>query len=272
MAPSPDSLVLVGAGRMGIALLAGWAARGIASATTTVIEPAPSTVLVDLCRAHDIKLNPEGPRRPAGVLVLAIKPQMLDAAVPALRELVGPATLVVSILAGKSLADIATRLPGVTGIVRAMPNTPAAIGRGISGLAATPGTLPPQREFAQRLLEAVGDAVWLPDEDKMDAVTAVSGSGPAYLFLFAEKLAEAGRAAGLPPDLAARLARKTVEGAAALMEAESATPPSTLRENVTSPGGTTAAALEIFNQKDALGVLVERAVAAAVARGKELSG
>lgn len=255
-----------------MALLAGWAARGIAGGTTAVIEPAPSEALVALCRAHGISLNPAGACGPAAVLVLAIKPQMLDAAAPALRELVSPTTLVVSILAGKSLADITARLPGVTGIVRAMPNTPAAIGRGISGLVATPETLPPQRDFAQRLLEAVGDAVWVPDEDKMDIVTAVSGSGPAYVFLFAERLAEAGRAAGLPADLSAQLARKTVEGAAALMEAEAATSPSTLRENVTSPGGTTAAALDIFNQKDALRVLVDRAVAAAVARGKELAG
>ena len=137
---------------------------------------------------------------------------------------------------------------------------------------ATPQTLAPQREFAQRLLEAVGEAVWVPDEAQMDAVTAVSGSGPAYVFLFAEKLAEAGRAAGLPADLAAKLARKTVEGAAALMEAEAGTSPATLRENVTSPGGTTAAALDIFNRGDAFGSLIERAVARAVARGKELAG
>lgn len=272
MTASSDALVLIGAGRMGTALLTGWAARQMAGRTATVIEPTPSPALVDLCREHGIRLNPGTPCGPAGVLVLAVKPQTLDAAAPILATLAGPKTLVVSILAGKSLADLAARLPGVTAIVRAMPNTPAAIGRGISGLVATPQTLAPQREFAQRLLEAVGEAVWVPDEAQMDAVTAVSGSGPAYVFLFAEKLAEAGRAAGLPADLAAKLARKTVEGAAALMEAEAGTSPATLRENVTSPGGTTAAALDIFNRDDAFGSLIERAVARAVARGKELAG
>ena len=257
---------------MGTALLAGWAGQGIAGRSTAVIEPMPSPALIDVCRKHNIRLNPDGLNRPAGVLVLAVKPQMLDAVSGTLSVLAGPATLVVSILAGKSLGDLASRLPGVTGIVRAMPNTPAAIGRGISGLVASPATLPPQREFAQRLLEAVGEAVWLPDEAHMDAVTAVSGSGPAYLFLFAEKLAEAARSAGLPPDLAGRLARKTIEGAAALMEAEPETSPAVLRENVTSPGGTTAAALAIFAEQDAFGTLMQQAVAAAVARGKELAG
>ena len=272
MSSSSDALVLVGAGRMGMALLTGWAAQSIAGRATTVIEPCPSPDLAALCHRYGIKLNPAGEQGPAGVLVLAIKPQMLDAVAPVLTTLAGPQTLVVSILAGKSISDIAARLPGVTSIVRAMPNTPASIGQGISGLVASEGTLSPQRIFAQRLLETVGDAVWIPDESLMDAVTAVSGSGPAYLFFFAEMLAEAGQDAGLPPDLASALARKTVVGAAALMAASPAIAPAVLRENVTSPGGTTAAALEILSGGDALKPLMRRAVAAAVARGKALSG
>jgi pyrroline-5-carboxylate reductase len=264
-------ITLVGAGRMGLALLAGWAARGLAGPGTRILEPAPSPALEALCRQHGMALNPPD-RHAAGTLVLAIKPQSLDAAAPLLGDLAGPDTLVVSILAGKSIADLAQRMPLAKAIVRAMPNTPAAIGRGMTGLVANAGTTPGQRATAQALLESVGEAVWIPDESLMDVVTAVSGSGPAYVFLFAEVLAAAGRACGLPEDLAMKLARGTVEGAAALMAASPDVAAATLRENVTSPGGTTAAALGVLMAQEGLSPLVERAVAAATTRGRELSG
>ena len=267
-----DPLTLVGAGRMGTALLAGWAAQGIVGAGTVVIEPAPADALSAFCAGNGLRLNPETLPAPASLLVLAIKPQMLDEAAPLLARLAGPQTLVVSILAGKSLDDLGARMPAARAFVRAMPNTPAAIGRGISGLVASAPTTGAQREVAQRLLEAVGEAVWLADEGQMDAVTALSGSGPAYLFLFAEALARAGEAVGLPADIAARLARRTVEGAAFLLEASPALTPMELRKDVTSPGGTTAAALDVLTAADGLAPLLERAVAAAAHRGRELRG
>lgn len=265
------ALTLVGAGRMGGALLRGWLANGFAGAGTIVIEPTPTPDLASLCATHGLSLNPVA-AKPANTLVLAIKPQALDAAAPMLAALTDADTLLVSILAGKSIADLSARVPKVRAIVRAMPNTPAAIGQGISGLVANDATATAQRAFAQALLEAVGETLWVPNEGLMDAVTAVSGSGPAYLFLLAETLAEAARAAGLPDDLAARLARKTVEGAAALMAGTPELTPATLRGNVTSPGGTTAAALGVLMADDALASLMRRAVAAAVRRGQELAG
>ena len=268
----PEGLVLVGAGRMGLALLSGWVSRGLAGKGTVVVEPVPSPDLQTLCMANRLALNPSGAARPADCLVLAIKPQALDAVAPGIAPYVGAKTLLVSILAGKSIDDLKARLPEVGAVVRAMPNTPAAIGRGISGLVAGPNASAAQKGEAEDLLSAVGAAVWLPDESLMDAVTAVSGSGPAYIFLLAEALAEAGRAAGLPGDVAATLARKTVEGAAALMEAAPSISPATLRENVTSPGGTTAAALSILMADDGLQALMRRAVDAAVRRGRELAG
>ena len=267
-----DGLVLFGAGRMGLALLSGWAANGLAGRGTVVVEPSPSPDLLALCEARGFALNPRSSGPNAQCLVLAVKPQALDGVVAAVSPYAGADTLVVSILAGKSIADLAARLPAARAVVRAMPNTPAAIGRGISGLVASAATTPAQQATAQTLLAAVGTTVWLADEAQMDAVTAVSGSGPAYVFLLAEALEEAGRAAGLPADVAARLARKTVEGAAALMETEGAIAPAKLRENVTSPGGTTAAALSVLMAADGLPTLMRRAVDAAVRRGRELAG
>lgn len=270
MAAAP--LMLVGAGRMGTALLSGWSQQGVAGPHTIVIEPTPSDDLKTFCAGNGIALNPPAPPGEAGILVLAVKPQMLDAVAPRVAPHVGPQTLLLSILAGKSIGDIEARFPRAQAIVRAMPNTPAAIGRGISGLVASAATTSAQRDVAGRLLEAVGETVWVPNEGLMDAVTAVSGSGPAYLFLFAEALAEAARAAGLPDDLAARLARATVTGSAALLSQSPRADPASLRRDVTSPGGTTAAALAVLMAEDGLGPLLERAVAAAVARGRELAG
>lgn len=268
----PRALTLIGAGRMGGALLRGWLDLGVAPEHVVVIDPVPGDELQALCAQKGVALNPPPPHRAADVLVLAVKPQMLDAAAADLAQHIGPQTLVVSIMAGKTIADIASRLPGAAAIVRSMPNTPAAVGRGVTGAVASAATSPAQRESAQALLSAVGAVVWLESEDLIDAVTAVSGSGPAYVFLLVEAMTEAGEKAGLPRDVAARLARATVEGAGELMHREPETAPAQLRVNVTSPGGTTAAALEVLMGADGLAALMTRAIAAAKRRAQELSG
>ncbi|MFO1115731.1 MAG: pyrroline-5-carboxylate reductase [Beijerinckiaceae bacterium] len=273
MTSRPSSIVLFGAGKMGFALLQGWADLGLVGPDVTVLEPFPSEELKALCAARGVRLNPpdEDLSRPQ-TLALAIKPQALDAAAPRLARLAGPQTLVLSILAGKGIADIQARAPEAGAIIRAMPNTPAAIGRGITAAAASPGVTAVHRAIADTLLSAVGAVDWVDDEGLIDAVTAVSGSGPAYVFLLAECLAEAGRAAGLPPDLAARLARHTVSGSGELMHRSPELQPSQLRVNVTSPGGTTEAALGVLMADDGLKPLMQKAVAAAVARARALAG
>ena len=258
---------------MGFAMLQGWADLGLVGPDVTVLEPYPSEELKSLCAARGVRLNPpDDELSQPQTLVLAIKPQGLDAAAGRIAALAGPQTLIVSIMAGKSIADIAARAPAAGAIVRAMPNTPAAIGRGITGAAASAGVTAVHRAIADTLLSAVGAVDWVDEEGLIDAVTAVSGSGPAYVFLLAECLAEAGRAAGLPADLAARLARHTVSGSGELMHRSPEVQPSQLRINVTSPGGTTEAALGVLMAGDGLEPLMKKAVAAAVARAKALSG
>lgn len=268
----PRALTLIGAGRMGGALLRGWLELGVAPAHVRVFDPQPGAELQALCAEKGVALNPPPPHRAADVLVLAVKPQMLDSAAADLARHLGDQTLVVSIMAGKTIADIAGRLPGAAAIVRSMPNTPAAVGRGVTGAVASAAVSPEQRDAAQALLSAVGDVVWLDSEDLIDAVTAVSGSGPAYVFLLVEAMTEAGEKAGLPRDVAAKLARATVEGAGELMYREQETTPAQLRVNVTSPGGTTAAALEVLMAADGMAALMTRAIAAAKRRAQELSG
>lgn len=266
----PASLVLAGAGKMGGAMLAGWLDAGLDPRRTTIVDPVPARPIVDLCTERGIALNPTDPE-PGAVLVLGIKPQGLDTAAPGLDRLIGRDTLLVSILAGKTIADLRGRLPRARAIVRAMPNLPASIGRGATGACASPEVTPAQRAAAEALLAANGAVAWLTDEAQIDAVTAVSGSGPAYVFLLAETLAEAGIAAGLEPEVARSLARATVAGAGALLDASPAEA-AELRRNVTSPGGTTAAALEVLMRPDGLGALMREAVAAARRRAGELSG
>jgi len=266
----PASLMLVGAGKMGGAMLAGWLDAGLDPAATTVIDPAPSEAMTRLCAERGVALNPQSPA-PAAVMVLAIKPQGLDAAAPDLDRLIGPETLLVSVLAGKTVANLRGRLPAAQAVVRAMPNLPASIGRGATGAFANHKVTPGGRASADALLSAAGTVAWLDDEDAVDAVTAVSGSGPAYVFLMVETLAEAGVAAGLPPDVAGRLARATVAGAGALLDADPAEA-GALRQAVTSHGGTTAAALSVLMAEDGLAPLMRRAVAAAKRRAGELSG
>lgn len=266
----PASLVLAGAGKMGGAMLVGWLDAGLDPHHTTIIDPVPTREIAELCAARGLALNPPV-AAPGAVLVLGIKPQGLDAAAPSLDRLIGRETLLVSILAGKSVADLRARLPRARAVVRAMPNLPASIGRGATGACANAEVSADQRVTAEALFAANGTVEWLADESQIDAVTAVSGSGPAYVFLLAETLAEAGIAAGLEPAVAHRLARATVAGSGALLDA-SPTEAAELRRNVTSPGGTTAAALDVLMRPDGLGALMRDAVAAARRRAGELSG
>lgn len=265
-------VLLIGAGRMGGALLDGWIAQGLDPRQAFIIDPALPDGAVDRLTRLGATLGatPSSTPKPAAIL-LAVKPQMAQGALPAAAAFAGPETVVISVLAGTTLATLGAGFPAGQPIVRAMPNTPAAIGRGVTGAYAAPSVREPQRALADRLLAAVGDVVWVEDETLIDAVTGVSGSGPAYVFLLVEALAQAGVAAGLPADLAQTLARKTVEGSGELL-ARSTDSPETLRRNVTSPNGTTAAALEVLMAADGLSPLMERAVAAAVRRAGELAG
>ncbi len=264
------SLVLAGAGKMGGALLRAWLERGYDPRKISVIEPRPSREVFELAESNGFALGP--PSRPPQVLVLAMKPQNLDEAAAGLAPFASRDTLVVSILAGKSIANLAARLPHATAIVRAMPNLAAAVGRGMAVLAANAAATPRQRATAEALFAATGRVEWLASEELIDAATAVSGSGPAYVFYLAEALARAGAAVGLPGEIAARLARATVEGAGELLFRCPESTVAELSENVTSRGGTTAAALEVLMAQDGLKPLIERAVKAAKQRAEALSG
>jgi pyrroline-5-carboxylate reductase len=262
------TIVLAGAGKMGGAMLRGWLARGLDPKNVAVIEPHPSEEISALA-AKGIRLNP-APKDAGAVaaMVVALKPQMFREAGPMLRSFAGPSTLVVSIMAGATIASIVEVCGG--SVVRAMPNTPAAIGRGITVAIAANDVSATQRAVADALLRATGLVEWIDNESLMDAVTAVSGSGPAYIFLLAEELARAGVEAGLPAELATKLARETVAGSGELLH-RSELPSATLRQNVTSPGGTTAAALEVLTGPGGMQSLLTRAVAAATKRSRELA-
>lgn len=262
----PGIIALAGAGKMGGAMLTGWLSQGLDPSRVVVIDPMPSAEIGALA-TRGVRLNPaEAPA--AETLVIAVKPQMFREAGPTLKRCIGASTLVVSIMAGTTIAALQEVVGGA--VVRAMPNTPAAIGRGITVAVPAPDVSAAQRATADALLRATGAVEWVEDEALMDAVTAVSGSGPAYVFLLAEELARAGVAAGLPEALATKLARDTVSGAGELLH-RSELSAATLRQNVTSPGGTTAAALSVLMGADGFGPLLTRAVAAATARSKELA-
>ena len=260
------TIALAGAGKMGGAMLTGWLAGGLDANRVMVVEPYPSDDINALA-ARGVRINPKNAGT-VDTLVVAVKPQMFREAGPALKQLVGPSTLVVSIMAGTTITALEQVCGGM--VVRAMPNTPAAIGRGITVAAPAKNVSAAQRATADALLRATGSVEWVDDEALMDAVTAVSGSGPAYVFLLAEELARAGVEAGLPADLATKLARETVAGSGELLH-RSELPSATLRQNVTSPGGTTAAALEVLMAEDGLQPLMIRAIAAATRRSKELA-
>ncbi|MEO1282682.1 MAG: pyrroline-5-carboxylate reductase [Pseudomonadota bacterium] len=267
-------LVLVGAGKMGGAMLAGLLKQGLNAEDIRVQDPAPPSEMVGVLAKHGITAQgaPLNLSKPASVVLLAVKPQIMETVLPTVRDLVGPGTLVISVAAGKPLDLYENALSPNTAIIRAMPNTPAAIGRGITGLFANASVSASQRDLCADILATLGHVVWLDSEDQMDALTAVSGSGPAYVFHMVEALAQAGVDAGLSEVMAMQLARNTITGAAALLDAESETPAAQLRENVTSPGGTTQAALEVLmRDPNGLTDLMTQTVKAAAARSREMA-
>ena len=268
-------LILAGAGKMGGAMLTGWLESGLAPADVVVQDPAPPPEMQTLLTERGIKvvatLASADLAGPPAVIVAAVKPQIMDDVFPALGQLAGPRTLVLSIAAGKTIASFERHLAKGTAVVRSIPNTPAAIGRGITVCAPNPHVTSEQRRLCDDLLASIGQVGWVEDEALIDAATAVSGSGPAYVFLLAECLAAAGVEAGLSPELSARLAEATIAGSGALLE-RSELPPSTLRENVTSPNGTTYAALQVLMADDGMKPLLIKAVAAATRRSRELAG
>ena len=272
LASVPGAILLVGAGKMGGAMLEAWLARGLPPALVSVIDPAPSAAVAKVIAARRIARDPQ-PQLIANhaAIVLAVKPQTASEVMPQLARFVGRDTVVVSIMAGRTIGFLAKNLPKGAAIVRAMPNTPASIGRGITVAVPNARVNTTARELADVLLSATGPVEWIKNEKWMDAVTAVSGSGPAYVFLLAESLARAGAAVGLPKPLAARLARATVAGAGELLH-RSDLDAAKLRENVTSPGGTTAAALKVLMGKSGIDGLMKKAVAAATRRSRELAG
>tara|TARA_R110002020_G_scaffold122787_4_gene278654 strand:+ start:2261 stop:3073 length:813 start_codon:yes stop_codon:yes gene_type:complete len=268
---SPSSpLVLVGAGNMGGAMLNGWLDSGIDPAAIVVIDPKTSDEMSLKLASLKVRLEEAAPAGLiAGVLVLAVKPQIMDQAIAGLSGLIGPDTVTLSVAAGKTIAYFEERLGGA--IVRTIPNTPAMIGRGITGAVANAAVTAAARAEIDRLLTVCGPVEWVEDEALIDAITAVSGSGPAYVFYLVECMAEAGRKCGLPADLAMRLARATVTGAGELMH-RSPDDAATLRRNVTSPNGTTAAALAVLMAEDGLQPLFDKALKAAADRSRELAG
>jgi pyrroline-5-carboxylate reductase len=260
-------ILLVGCGKMGSAMLGGWITRGVAPETILVVEPHPPSL------PTGVRAFASAADLPADIvpqtIILAVKPQVMADVAPAYARFAGKAVYL-SIAAGKTIGFFEKIFGGEAAIVRAMPNTPAMLGRGITGAFANVAAAPFKTACGE-LLAAVGEVVWVDKEADIDAVTAVSGSGPAYVFLLAEAMAEAGVAAGLPADLSSKLARATVAGAGEMLHRlpESA---AQLRQNVTSPGGTTAAALAVLMADDGFGPLLAKAIDAAAKRSKELAG
>ena len=267
-------LVLAGAGKMGGAMLTGWLSSGLPAAQVVVQDPGPPPEIAKLLSNSGIASHPsiDGVlTEPPSVLLMAVKPQVMDDVFPPLAKLAGPNTLVLSIAAGRTMAGFERHLPDGTAVVRTIPNTPSAIGRGITVCVANAHVTEKQKQACNELLAAIGEVGCDDDEDLIDVSTAVSGSGPAYVFLLAECLAQAGVDAGLSPELARQLADATVSGSGELLR-QSDEAPSTLRENVTSPGGTTFAALQVLMSDDGMKPLMSKAVKAAADRSRELAG
>lgn len=254
---------------MGTAMAGGWLAKGLPPHGLTMVDPSPAQPVIEFARKHSVQIADTVPQEPARVVVLAVKPQVMGDVMGDAAMAVGPDTLVVSIAAGIPMAKL-SKGTGTHRVVRVMPNTPAQIGKGISGAYA--GDISSEdKDVATALLEAAGRVVWVENETDIDAVTSVSGSGPAYVFHLVEALAAAGEAEGLPAETAMALARQTIVGAAGLLEEDDEIPASKLRENVTSPKGTTAAALDVLMaDEDGLRDLIRRAVHAARLRAEEL--
>ncbi len=265
------TLVLVGAGKMGGAMLEGWLAGGADPSRIVALDPAPPPEIRALLQRHDIRLNPEvASITDAEVVIVAVKPQLMEEVLPGIASLKASKPLVLSVAAGKTIASFERHFGTDAPVIRTIPNTPAAVGRGITAMASNANVSPAQLALARTLLEAVGEVVTVDNEAMIDAVTAVSGSGPAYVFYLTECLAAAGEKIGLPKELATQLARATVAGSGELMR-QSGTEASVLRQNVTSPKGTTYEALQVLMAEDGMGPLFEKAVAAALRRSRELA-
>lgn len=265
------TLVLVGAGKMGGAMLEGWLKAGADPAKIVALDPHASEDMRGLLTGHGVSLNPAlSSISTVEVLLVAVKPQVLDGVLPGLKPLMASNPLVLSVVAGKTIAAFAGHLGNDASIIRTIPNTPAAVGRGITAMAANAYVSPPQMALAEKLLATIGEVVTVEHEDLIDCVTAVSGSGPAYVFLMTECLAKAGEELGLPPALAMQLARATIAGSGELMRI-TGTDAATLRKNVTSPNGTTHAALQVLMAENGLQPLITRAVKAACDRSRELA-
>jgi pyrroline-5-carboxylate reductase len=264
-------LVLVGAGKMGSAMLEGWLNNGLEPSRVVIFDPTPPPESAHLIAKHAIAHNPAPASiTDAQVVLIAVKPQVMEAVLPPLVCMKAAKPLILSVAAGKTIASFARHFGEDAAIIRTIPNTPAAIGRGITAMAANANVSPDQMQLAETLLSAVGEVVRVEREEMIDAVTALSGSGPAYVFLLTECLAAAGAKLGLSEAMAMQLARATVAGAGELMR-QSGTPAATLRQNVTSPKGTTYAALEILMGEQGMQALFDKALAAAEARSRELA-
>jgi len=269
MADRGSKLLLVGCGKMGGAMLEGWLARGVAASDVIVAEPAEAlrpkrAGIASVASSAEVAETP-------GIVVLAVKPQSMDAVLPDLKRFADKGSVFLSIAAGKTIRYFAGHLGGDAKIVRAMPNTPAAVRQGITVATASKGVSEGEKKRCHDLLEAVGQALWVDDESLIDPVTALSGSGPAYVFLLVEAMAAAGAKLGLSAEMAMQLARATVAGSGELLR-QSSEPAAQLRVNVTSPGGTTAAALNVLMADDGIQPVFDKALAAATRRSKELAG
>lgn len=266
------TLALIGCGKMGGAMLEGWLKSGIDARQIVVLEPNPLPEIAKLLSSKGINLNPEiAELKAVEVLVLAVKPQTMATALEGLKPLKASKPLILSIAAGKTIASFEAAFGADASVIRCMPNTPAAIGRGITAMVGNAHVSPAQLKLAEALLASTGEVVQVSNEGMIDLVTAVSGSGPAYVFLLAETLAAAGEKAGLPKELAVQLARATVSGSGELMR-QSGIDAATLRQNVTSPNGTTYAALQVLMGEHGMQPLLDKAVAAAANRSRELAG
>jgi len=265
-------LVLIGAGKMGTAMLEGWLKAGVTGDQVVIFDPAPPPETVALIKSHAIAHNP-APDTVTGieVILLAIKPQMVDEVLPGLKALAREKPLVVSVVAGKTIAALKGHFGQDVPVIRTIPNTPSAVGRGITAMAPGNDVSGAQVDLATALLTAIGEVVTVDDEGLIDTATAISGSGPAYIFYMTECLTEAGKALGLPDDVAVKLARATVAGAGELMRV-TGTDAATLRQNVTSPKGTTYAALQVLMADDGMESLLRKATAEAEKRSRELAG
>ena len=265
------TLVLVGAGKMGGAMLEGWLKGGADAARIVALDPSPPADTKALLDQWKVRLNPDvSTIRDAEVVVIAVKPQLMEDVLPGVVPLRASKPLILSVAAGKTISSFERHFGADAAVIRTIPNTPAAVGRGITAMAANGNVSPAQLALGRTLLEAVGEVVTVENEAMIDAVTAVSGSGPAYVFYLTECLAAAGEKAGLPKDLAMQLARATVSGAGELMR-QSGIEAATLRQNVTSPKGTTYAALQVLMAENGMQPLFDKAIAEATKRSRELA-